>query len=310
LQLVLAGKAHPEDLPGQALVKQWNEFTKWPEVRGRVIFLSDYDMQMAQELVQGMDLWINTPRRPWEACGTSGMKVLVNGGLNLSELDGWWAEAYSPEVGWAIGDGKEHGADPAWDAAEAETLYALLENEVIPEFYERTPEDVPVKWLHRIRESMALLTSQFSANRTIREYTEGHYLPAASNYTERAANDSKLGISLLQWQKNMAQHWESVRFGNLRIASRDGHHLFQLDVLPGDLHPDELIVELYAEPIPGGATVREAMTADKQPVSPGVLLYSTEVSATRASTDYTPRIISRRPGAFLPPELAQILWRS
>jgi starch phosphorylase len=310
LQLVLAGKAHPEDLPGQALVKQWNEFTKRPEVRGRVVFLSDYDMQMAQELVQGMDLWINTPRRPWEACGTSGMKVLVNGGLNLSELDGWWAEAYSPEVGWAIGDGKEHGADPALDAAEAETLYALLENEVIPEFYERTPEGMPVKWLHRIRESMALLTSQFSANRAIREYTEGHYLPAASNYTERAANDSKLGISLLQWQQNMAQHWESVRFGNLRIASRDGHHLFQLEVLPGDLHPDELIVELYAEPIPGGATVREAMTADKQPVSPGVLLYSTEVSATRASTDYTPRIISRRPSAFLPPELTQILWRS
>ena len=136
VQLILAGKAHPQDLPGQALIEQWNDFLKRPEIRGRVVFLSDYDMLLAQELVQGIDLWINTPRRPWEACGTSGMKVLVNGGLNLSELDGWWAEAYSPEVGWAIGDGKEHGEDPAWDAQEAETVYTLLESEVIPEFYE------------------------------------------------------------------------------------------------------------------------------------------------------------------------------
>jgi starch phosphorylase len=114
------------------LIKQWNDFIKRPEVRGHVVFLSDYDMQMAQELVQGMDLWINTPRRPWEACGTSGMKVLANGGLNISELDGWWAEAYTPKVGWAIGDGKEHGEDAAWDAHEVETLYACWSNRSCP----------------------------------------------------------------------------------------------------------------------------------------------------------------------------------
>ena len=132
MQLILAGKAHPQDLPGQALIKKWNDFIKRPEVKGHIVFLSDYDMQLAQELVQGIDLWINTPRRPWEACGTSGMKVLVNGGLNFSELDGWWAEAYSPQVGWAIGDGQEHGEDPAWDALEAEAMYSLLEQEVVP----------------------------------------------------------------------------------------------------------------------------------------------------------------------------------
>jgi starch phosphorylase len=310
LQLLLAGKAHPEDLAGQALVKQWNEFIKRPEVRCHVVFLSDYDMQMAQELVQGMDLWISTPRRPWEACGTSGMKVLVNGGLNLSELDGWWAEAYSPEVGWAIGDGKEHGEDPTLDAAEAEALYALLENQVIPEFYERTPEGVPVKWLHRIRESMARLTPEFSASRAIREYTEDHYLPAASGYTERAANDSKLGIDLLQWQQDLARHWNSMRFGNLRIESRDSLRLFQLEVLPGNVRPDDLIVELYAEPVSGGDPVRETMTASTEQVSPGVLLYSAEVPATRASSDYTPRVIPRRPSALLPLESTHILWKS
>ena len=260
VQLILAGKAHPQDLPGQALIKQWNDFLKRPEVRGRVVFLSDYDMLLAQELVQGIDLWINTPRRPWEACGTSGMKVLVNGGLNLSELDGWWAEAYSPEVGWAIGDGKEHGEDPAWDATEAEAMYTLLEHEVIPEFYERDEKGMPSKWLGRIRESMARLTPEFSASRAIREYTEDHYLPAASGYRERAAEDSELGASLLQWQQDIARHWNTVRFGTVDIETHDGRHSFRVEVFPGDLNPDEFKVELYADPFREGGPDLEAMT--------------------------------------------------
>ena len=140
VQLIIAGKAHPADQAGQALIQEWIHFIRQPEVRPHVIFLSDYDMLLTEHLVQGVDVWINTPRRPWEACGTSGMKVLVNGGINLSELDGWWAEAYTPEVGWALGDGQEHGDDPAWDAAEADALYDLLEREVIPEFYTRDAE--------------------------------------------------------------------------------------------------------------------------------------------------------------------------
>ena len=120
VQLVIAGKAHPRDEEGKALIRVWWEYSLRPDVQNRVIFLSDYDMALAEQLVQGMDLWINTPRRPWEACGTSGMKVLVNGGLNLSERDGWWAEAYRAEVGWAIGDGKEHDDVSNWDAQEAE----------------------------------------------------------------------------------------------------------------------------------------------------------------------------------------------
>ena len=112
-QLILAGKAHPADQAGQALIQEWTHFIRRHDVNPPVVFLADYDMLMAEHLVQGVDVWINTPRRPWEACGTSGMKVLVNGGLNLSELDGWWAEAYAPDVGWALGDGQEHGDDPA-----------------------------------------------------------------------------------------------------------------------------------------------------------------------------------------------------
>ena len=267
-------------------------------------------MMLAQHMVHGIDLWINTPRRPWEACGTSGMKVLVNGGLNLSELDGWWAEAYSPEVGWAIGDGKEHADDPAWDRTEAEAVYAALENEAIPEFYERNDKGLPLKWLGRVRESMARLTSEFSATRAIREYTENHYLPAASGYHMRAAEDSKLGESLLQWQQEIDRHWSTVRFGTLKIETRDGQHLFQVEVSPGALNLDQLQVELYADSVPGGQPVIEVMIALKpSDDAPGVLTYSAQVPATRPASDYTVRIIPRHPNAFVPLEASQIIWQ-
>lgn len=310
MQLIIAGKAHPEDLPGQALVKDWNDFIQRPEVRSRAIFLSDYDMLLAQELVQGMDLWINTPRRPWEACGTSGMKVLANGGLNLSELDGWWVEAYSPEVGWAIGDGQEHGDDPAWDDAEANAMYALLENEVVPEFYERTQQGVPAKWLKRVRESMVRLTPEFSASRAIRDYTELRYLPAASSFRDRAADTSALGLSLLQWQQGIARDWNSVSFGAMHIESRDDHHLFKVEVLPGPVQPGALSVDLYAEATATNECSLQHMTGCAACGSPGVLVYSAEVPANRPSSDYTPRITPFHSGAYLPMEDPRILWRS
>jgi starch phosphorylase len=206
VQLIIAGKAHPADTAGQALIQEWIQFIRQPETRPHVIFLSDYDMHLTEQLVQGVDVWINTPRRPWEACGTSGMKVLVNGGINLSELDGWWAEAYTPEVGWALGDGLEHGDDPALDAVEANAFYNLLEREVVPEFYTRDASGVPTAWVKRMRESMARLTPRFSAHRAVREYTEQRYLPAAIAYQERAANKGneadKWSIGNTVWSTN------------------------------------------------------------------------------------------------------------
>jgi starch phosphorylase len=267
-------------------------------------------MMLAQHMVHGIDLWINTPRRPWEACGTSGMKVLVNGGLNLSELDGWWAEAYSPEVGWAIGDGKEHGDDPAWDRTEAEALYAALENEVIPEFYEQNEKGLPLKWLERVRESMATLTSEFSATRAVREYTENHYLPAATGFHDRAINDSAIGVNLLHWQQDIDRHWGTMHFGPVRIETHDGQHFFQVEVLPGNLNPDQLTVELYADSVDGGKPAIEVMGAPKHRAdSHGVLTYSAQVYATRPASDYTVRIIAHHPNASVPLEAKQILWQ-
>jgi len=310
VQLILAGKAHPEDLPGQALIKHWNEFIERPEVRHHVVFLSDYDMQMAQELVKGMDLWINTPRRPWEACGTSGMKVLANGGLNISELDGWWAEAYTPEIGWAIGDGREHGEDAAWDTSEVDNLYTMLEQQVVPEFYDRDAQGLPSKWLGRVRESMATLTPEFSASRAIREYTNDHYLPAAAGYDARAANDGKLGVNLLLWQRSIAEQWVTLRFGNVTVETKDGQHRFHISVAAGGLHPDQFRVELYADPIGENRAKPEILAACKSSAEPsGTIVYSVCCPANRPATDYTARLVPSHIGAFVPLEADQILWQ-
>jgi len=310
VQLILAGKAHPEDMPGQALIKRWNDFIKLPEVRSHIVFLSDYDMQMAQELVKGMDLWINTPRRPWEACGTSGMKVLANGGLNISELDGWWAEAYTPEIGWAIGDGREHGEDAAWDTSEVESLYTLLEQHVVPEFYDRDTQGLPSRWLERIRESMATLTPEFSASRAIREYTNDHYLPAAAGYNARAANDGKLGAEVLQWQRSIAEHWGTLLFGKVTAETKDGQHQFHISVVPGGLHPDQFRVELYAGPAGESGARAEILAACKSSADPSsTIIYSVCCLARRPVTDYTARLVPSHAGASIPLEAGQILWQ-
>jgi starch phosphorylase len=310
VQLVIAGKAHPQDLAGQAMVQQWVRFARRPDVRPHAVFLSDYDMLMAERLVQGMDVWINTPRRPWEASGTSGMKVLVNGGLNLSELDGWWAEAYSPEVGWALGDGKEHDDDPAWDESEAESLYDLLEREVIPTFYSRDERGIPTGWVARMRKSMAHLTPRFSANRVVREYIEKHYQPAAAAYEQRSANVGQMGVELLQWQKELARHWSRVRFGSLASDTHGSHYTFQVQVYLDDLDPEAVKVELYADAQDGSDPVRQPMQRGEQLVgSANAFLYAANVPATRPASDYTPRVVPYKNGASVPLEAPFICWR-
>ena len=309
VQLVLAGKAHPQDLEGQGMIRQWVEFSHLPEVRSRVVFLSDYDLFMAEQLVQGVDVWVNTPRRPWEASGTSGMKVLVNGGLNLSELDGWWAEAYSPEVGWAIGDGREHDSDPSWDQSEAEALYGLLEREIVPEFYSRDDRGIPRTWVARMRESMCKLAPLFSSNRVVRQYTEQHYLSAASAYTQRAANHGSLGDKLLNWQAQLAKHWPMVRFGSATVEQKDGQYLFQAQVFLGDLDPNAVCAELYAEGQNGGAPSRYPMNRGERLVgSANGFTYTARIPAARPAADYTPRVIPQHGGAFVPLEASYILW--
>ena len=309
VQLIIAGKAHPADRTGQAMIQEWTQFIRRDEARKQVIFLSDYDMLLTGQLVQGVDVWINTPRRPWEACGTSGMKVLVNGGLNLSELDGWWAEAYRPEVGWALGGGQEHDGDPAWDAAEAESLYDLLEQEVIPEFYTRDENGIPTAWVARVRESMAQLTPRFSANRAVREYTEQHYLPAAAAYRERAADKGAVGRQVVDWQQALEQRWARLRFGEMKVESDREQHTFDVQIYLDDLDPQAVRVELYAEGANGDGPVRQEMKRFRPLTgAAGGYVYSASVPADRPATDYTARLIPYFSNVAVPLEAAHILW--
>jgi starch phosphorylase len=309
VQLILAGKAHPADQGGQNLIRQWTQFIRRPEVRERVIFISDYDVLLTEQLVQGVDVWLNTPRRPWEACGTSGMKVLVNGGVNLSTLDGWWAEAYAPEVGWAIGDGQEHGDDPAWDDADAVALYDVLEREVIPQFYARDGAGIPSAWLARMRESMARLTPMFSSLRAVRDYTEQCYLPACGLYRERLAQQGGKARQIVDWRHQLEQHWNALRFGDLKVESTAQGYHFQIELNLAGLAPDSVVVELYADATGGQPVSRSPMSRAPAASSGGVYVYDCTITGTRPTSDYTPRVIPRFDGVAVPLEAGHILWQ-
>lgn len=309
VQLIVAGKAHPSDAEGQEMIREWVRFTRRPEIRGRAVFLSDYDMILTEQMVGGVDVWINTPRRPWEACGTSGMKVLANGGLNLSELDGWWAEAYSPEVGWAIGDGQEHGDEADWDRSEAEELYALLEKEIVPQFYERGKDGVPARWVEKIRQSMADLTMRFSAHRAVKEYTNQWYLRAAAAYEARRANGGQGAAEMIGRLRALQNGWHSMSFLEMSVETLDGDHRFRVTVDFGNVHPESVGVELYAS-ISGGPPFRQVMTPENGAAKGNnIWVYTSQVPSARPADDYTPRIVPSVPGLAIPLELNLILWQ-
>ncbi len=308
VQLVIAGKAHPKDAVGKQLLRQWQAFIETNGIHERVVFVEDYDLGVAAQLVQGVDLWINTPRRPWEASGTSGMKVLVNGGLNLSELDGWWAEAYTAELGWALGDGEEHTDVVAWDAQEAQQLYRLLEDEVIPCFYRRNEQGLPVAWIKRMRESMGSLTSQFSSNRMMREYTEDYYLPLAKAYRQRSRN-LELAVELERWHQQLQRHWHGLHFGNVESRPEESLYHFEVQAYFGELPAEGVSVQLYADGVAGGDAICQPMTRGAALVGAhNAYLFTASVAAGRPASDYTPRMVAAHPQANIPLESGLILW--
>jgi starch phosphorylase len=309
VQIIIAGKAHPQDEKGKCLIQAWAQFVARPDVRTHAVFLEDYDIALAQELVQGVDVWINTPRRPWEASGTSGMKVLVNGGLNLSELDGWWAEAYSPEVGWALGDGQEHSGTE-WDAVEAEQLYRLLEKEVVPLFYTRNVAGIPHGWVARMRASISRLVPQFSTNRMVREYVEQLYLPAVTALQCRTKDRGWLARKLRNWELNLKSHWREIQFGNISVKEIPDGQAFEVQVYLGGVDPDFVEVQLYAEAGENSESVCQAMIRGKS-IS-GALdgyLYHVISPGTRPLNDFTARVIPHHQDAHVPGELSLILWQ-
>jgi starch phosphorylase len=302
VQIVVAGKAHPRDEEGKRFVEDWVRFARRDDVRFSAVFLADYDLRLAEQLVQGVDLWVNTPRPPWEACGTSGMKVLVNGGVNLSTRDGWWAEAYRPEVGWVLeGDGTD-------DAADAARLYDLLEREVVPSFYERDASGMPRGWIARMRASMASLTPTYSANRALREYVRAYYAPAARAFAGRAAGGAEQAARIVEWERTARRHWPTLRFGDIRVRTGGGRHRFEAAAYLDDLDPDWVRVELYAEG--EDAPVREPMLRDQPLVGAHGYVFVAEVPDARPANHYTPRMTPAYPGVATPLEASMITWAS
>ena len=309
VQLLIAGKAHPQDHDGQRMIQDWIRFVRDYHLQHKVVFVPDYDLLVAEQLVQGIDLWINTPRRPWEACGTSGMKVLVNGGLNLSELDGWWAEAWSPEVGWAIGDGQEHGDDPAWDATEAQALYDLLENEILTLYYQRDHAGIPREWVAKMRMSMAKLTPRFSSNRMLRQYTESHYLPMAAAWRKRHTRGARLALEINDWRRFIQRHWAGIHFGQMESRSMENQHVFDIQIYLDDIPADQVLVEIYADPKGSQAPERYPMKRVKALAGAvNGYAYLGVIPAQRPISHYTVRVIPHHPEASVPLEEWHILW--
>ena len=303
MQLLLAGKAHPHDVEGKAMIRAWLAFADRPEVRRCAVFLSDYDLLLAEELVQGCDVWINTPRHLMEASGTSGMKVLVKGGLNLSELDGWWAEAYEDGVGWALGEAAAD-APPRPDSDEAQALYALLEDDIGPRFYARDQSGLPDGWIATMRASMARLTARFSTNRMLCEYVGSHYLPAASGYRARSEDDGALARNIERAVDSLRRHWKEIAFETPHSEVLAGTIRLRVAMSFGAIDPSLVRVELYANAT--ATHPRELIAMYPAPEDSGT--YQCSPSPGRPLDDYTARVVPAVPG-LSPLESDLIRWQ-
>ncbi|MFW6055397.1 MAG: alpha-glucan family phosphorylase, partial [Thermodesulfobacteriota bacterium] len=261
VQIIFAGKAHPMDNEGKELIQKIVEFSRKPSLRRKIIFLENYDMDLGRHLYQGVDIWLNTPRRPLEACGTSGMKAAVNGALNVSILDGWWDEAYTPSIGWAIGQRNKDKSNPAYqDNYDAQSLYSLLENEVIPCFYDREETDLPEKWINMMRESMRTAMTRFSSLRMLKEYNERFYEPLAARTHFLLADDAAEARRLAGQRERLYACWPEISIKSPVFVNeqscRVGDRLeFSATVSLGRLRPEEVTVQLYYGPLTGVDTV-------------------------------------------------------
>lgn len=310
VQLIVAGKAHPNDEHGKQMVRAVTQFSMRDHIRDRIIFLEDYDMVLAQHFAAGIDVWLNTPRRPAEACGTSGMKMLFNGGLNLSVRDGWWDEAWTPDVGWEIGGGRED--DPAArDHREAEQLYATLEEQVIPEFYDRDTEGIPHRWVERIRASMSQLTARFCSGRMVKDYVKQAYVPAAKAIQRRVENEFEVAKDLFHWHKELAVNWSEIHFGDVQIHESAGVWRFAVAVYLGDLSAERIRVELYADATSlAPEYVNQMHRSHELQGAVNGFVFTAEAPTNRPVDHYTPRVVPWHPDAFVPAEESQIVWHA
>lgn len=263
VQFIFAGKAHPRDQEGKALIKQLVHFAREENIRKHLVFLENYDINIARYLVEGVDVWLNNPQRPLEASGTSGMKVIPNGGLNLSVLDGWWCEGYNMDTGWAIGAGEEYDDPNYRDEVESKGLYDVLENDIIPLFYEISSDGLPRKWIAKMKKSMMELSPLFSTNRMVKEYTEKSYLPAFENWKNLSANHFSKAKEIANWKKKITDNWTDVRIlkssKEIQNTEVGATQKVLAEVYLGKLTPEEALVQIYSGPLDADYNITESV---------------------------------------------------
>ncbi|MBP1625001.1 MAG: alpha-glucan phosphorylase, partial [Acidobacteria bacterium] len=310
VQVIFAGKAHPRDDAGKELIRQIASLVRDPQFRRRLVFLEDYDMGVARYLVQGVDVWLNTPLRPNEASGTSGMKAIANGVLSLSTLDGWWDEAYrsrsedSSPIGWAIGQGESY-ADPAYqDQVEAEALYNTLEQDVIPAFYDRRADGLPHRWIALMKASIGNLCQLFNTNRMVGEYTERFYLPAHADYQKLLEDGAAKAKSLAQSMARIRAAWPQVRAGVMHEGVPSEIEVgesvrFRARVETGQLSPEDIKVELYTGRLNADGEIMEPVINEMKPVSheqDGYIYETTTIPCCGSGRHgYTVRVLPQHP---------------
>ena len=311
IQIIFAGKAHPRDDAGKDLIRQIIQFCRQERFRRRLVFMEQYDTSVARYLVQGADVWLNTPRRPLEASGTSGMKAAANGVLNLSTLDGWWDEAWraaddsQPPIGWAIGKGEEYDNADYQDQVEAEALYDLLEQDVAPTFYERGADGLPRKWIARMKSSIGQLNHFFNTDRMVRDYTEQSYLPADARFRALTADYNCRAGALAAWKAKVERAWSQVR-----LVEVDGWAPREIPagecvearvvVQLGELSRDDVRVEMYAGLVDARGEIVEPRITVMTPVettSDGLVIYRADVGCGEGSGlhGYTVRVLPSNP---------------
>lgn len=316
VQLIMAGKAHPADGAGKDLIREILDTVRNEGLGDHVVFIEDYDLRKAHYLVQGADVWLNNPRRPYEASGTSGMKVLGNGGLNCSVLDGWWAEGHRPGVGWAIGDGQEFAHSDYQDEVDSESLYSVLEREIVPRFYERDKDGLPREWIAMMKHSIQVLVPAFSSQRMAKEYAEQFYLPEAERYRMLIADDFARAKELNAWKFHMREAWCDVKVECVEcresvevVAGEAVEVLAKIQL--GDLDPSEVKVEAYVSGMRPGGDLQNGHAVPMEWVSGenGQHVYRGTIS-TRVSGDhgFSVRVLPHNDDVLVPNELPLIAW--
>jgi starch phosphorylase len=319
VQFIFAGKAHPHDNEGKEFIRQIIHFVYGADCRSRIVFLEDYDMVIARYLVQGVDVWLNTPRRPMEASGTSGMKVAMNGGLNLSILDGWWAEAYNPGVGWAIGMGEEYEDTDQQDYIESNALYDLLEKDIVPTFYDRGSDGLPRRWIAKMQATLSQLGPAYNMARTVQDYTRQSYYPALDMARRLAENDYDRGRRYANWYLNLRENWTKVKVGAItssfasEVHVGDSLHL-QAEVFVDDIPLDAVAVQLFEGMLNEQGEIDEGFSYDMRHVGasergPGWHLFEADfVNSTTGRHGYTVRVVPNHPDVQNTMRMGMVAW--